>query len=73
MIDPHQYSVVIQNDDFPFYATAKVVDALLGCSLPIYAGACNLESYLEQPLPRLSFGRSGSGIAGQGHPAELAL
>jgi len=55
-IDPYQYSIVIENDDFPFYATEKVVDALLGWSLPIYAGAGNLDACLEQSLPRLSFG-----------------
>ena len=55
-IDLYQYAIVIENDDFAFYATEKVVDALLGWSLPIYAGAGNLEACLEQPLPRLSFG-----------------
>ena len=57
-IDPYIYSVVIENDYANFYVTEKVVDCLIGWTIPIYSGAEQLEDLLSHRVPKIPFGCS---------------
>ena len=55
-IDPYVFSVVVENDQSDFYVTEKVVDCLIGWSIPIYSGASQLDELLGDNVPRIPFG-----------------
>ena len=56
-IDPYAFSIVVENDQSDFYVTEKVVDSLIGWSIPIYSGAHQLDSLLlSDQVPRIPFG-----------------
>ena len=57
-IDPYVFSIVIENDEADYYVTEKVVDCLIGWSIPIYSGAKQLDSLLDQEVLRIPFGCS---------------
>jgi hypothetical protein len=57
-IDPYVFSIVIENDEADYYVTEKIVDCLIGWSIPIYSGAKQLNSLLEQEVLRIPFGCS---------------
>ena len=57
-IDPYLYSIVIENDCASFYITEKVLDCLIGWTIPIYSGAEQLDDLLGHKLPRIPFGCS---------------
>jgi len=55
-IDPYMYSIVIENSSYPHYHTEKIVDALLGYSIPIYSGNQTISAYTGSPVPTIPFG-----------------
>jgi glycosyltransferase involved in cell wall biosynthesis len=46
-IDRYHYTVVIENDESDHYWTEKLSDAILGYSVPIYAGARKVNEYFD--------------------------
>lgn len=57
-IDPYVYSIVIENEDADFYVTEKVVDCLIGWTIPIYSGTRRLDDLFTLQIPRIPFGCS---------------
>ena len=57
-LDNYIYSIVIENDCEEYYVTEKIVDSLIGWSIPIYSGANNIDSLLGIKIPRITYGCS---------------
>ncbi len=57
-IDPYYFSIVIENIEEDFYITEKIADALIGWSMPIYAGGKKVNDLLEREVPNIKFGCS---------------
>jgi hypothetical protein len=49
-IDPYKFHIVIENDASEHYWTEKLSDAMLGYSIPIYAGASKAQTYFKGEL-----------------------
>jgi hypothetical protein len=57
-IDRYYYTVVIENDVSDHYWTEKLSDAILGYSVPIYAGARKVNEYFDGGIHNLMHGGS---------------
>jgi hypothetical protein len=57
-LDPYAFSIVIENDDSPYYITEKITDCLIGWSIPIYSGSGLVDKFLGCSIPRIPFGCS---------------
>jgi hypothetical protein len=57
-IDRYHYTVVIENDASDHYWTEKLSDAILGYSVPIYAGARKVNEYFDGGIHNLIHGSS---------------
>ena len=57
-IDKYHYTVVIENDASDHYWTEKLSDAILGYSIPIYAGARKVNEYFDGGIHNLIHGSS---------------
>ena len=57
-IDRYHYTVVIENDVSDHYWTEKLSDAILGYSVPIYAGARKVNEYFDGGIHNLIHGSS---------------
>ena len=57
-IDPYTFSLVLENDCIDYYVTEKVVDCLLGWSIPIYGGCSQVFEAVEQSINTIPFGCS---------------
>lgn len=55
-IDPYIFTIVIENGSFNGYVTEKIVDALIGWSIPIYSGASDINKILGVNVPQIQFG-----------------
>ena len=54
-IDQYKYTLAIENDLSEHYWTEKLSDAILGYSIPIYAGASKVQSYFEGEIPQIKY------------------
>jgi hypothetical protein len=57
-IDRYHYTVVIENDASDHYWTEKLSDAILGYTVPIYAGARKVNEYFDGGIHNLNHGSS---------------
>ena len=57
-IDRYHYTVVIENDESDHYWTEKLSDAILGYTVPIYAGARKVSEYFDGGIHNLNHGSS---------------
>tara|TARA_B100000674_G_C37974256_1_gene978546 strand:- start:1562 stop:2473 length:912 start_codon:yes stop_codon:yes gene_type:complete len=55
-LDNYVYSIVIENSCEEYYVTEKIVDCLIGWSIPIYSGAQNIDNLLGVKVPRIEYG-----------------
>jgi hypothetical protein len=80
-IDPYKFHIVIENDASEHYWTEKLSDAMLGYSIPIYAGASKAQTYFKGELFSIPHGgdiaETISKIVGfinkESHPDDLSL
>lgn len=55
-IDPYLFTITIENGSHANYITEKVVDSLIGWSIPIYGGAENISEFLGVDIPTIEYG-----------------
>lgn len=57
-IDSYLYSIVIENSCEDYYITEKIVDCLIGWSIPIYAGSAHIDRLFDEVVPSIPYGCS---------------
>jgi hypothetical protein len=55
-IDSYKYHIVIENAASDHYWTEKLSDAMLGYTIPIYAGALKVNNYFDSEIPMIQHG-----------------